>query len=148
MLGASLNLSGLQSVFSDVRKRADNWRKPLTESGPPVVKEFKRRWDSHGPGWAPNTHGSPDLVKSGRLRDSFLVRGAEGNLWRVSNREGTWGSDLTYAQLIHAGGPMLLRNGSTANLPPRPLVAEPSYLLQTDLGHIARAHFTNLAGSK
>lgn len=148
MIGASMDYSALTACFGDIKRRAENWRKPIEQSGPSVLQEFERTFATHGPGWPSNAKGSNALVKTGRLKRSLTQRGAEGNLWQVGAKEGRFGTTVSYASALNAGGAITLPGGAVIVIAARPLVHNPSPGLLKQIGGFCSMHFARLEGTR
>ena len=157
MIGASMDLSKLNKVFGSLKARANDHRDPLREIGLLALKQFDHRFEVSGPGWAPNKAGTKTLVKTGRLRDSFVNPSSPKNLFTVGRMEATFGSKLFYAAILQKGGVLkskapklgafqklagLRRLPATFTvLPARPIVVPPNSDFTQKIGRVEFNHF-------
>lgn len=145
---AGLDLGPLNDIFGQLKRRANDFRKPFQQVGENGRQEFQRRFDQSGPGWAPNKAGTKTLIKTGELMASFVTLGAVGNLCIIGRDEAVFGSNLPKAKILQEGGTETFRSDKgkayTITFPPRPIVVEPSAVFKTQIGQAAASHFDNL----
>jgi phage gpG-like protein len=145
---AGLDLGPLNDVFGQLKRRANDFRKPFQQVGEKGREQFKKRFDQSGPGWAPNKAGTKTLIKTGELLASFVTVGAVGNLSVIGRDEAVFGSNLPKAKILQEGGTETFTSEKgqryTIKFPARPIVVEPSSVFKNQIGQIAGAHFDNL----
>lgn len=145
---AGLDLGPLNDIFGQLKRRANDFRKPFQEVGEKGREEFKRRFDQSGPGWAPNAAKTKTLVKNGELLAAFVTKGAIGNVCVIGRDEAAFGCNLSKAKILQEGGvgTFVSEKGKsyTIKFPARPIVVEPNSVFKGQIGKIGAAHFDNL----
>lgn len=145
---AGLDLGPLNDIFGQLKRRANDFRKPFQQVGENGRQEFKRRFDQSGPGWVPNKAGTKTLIKTGELLAAYVTVGAIGNVCIIGRDEAAFGCNLPKAKILQEGGVETFRTDTgkayTIKFPPRPIVVPPSAVFKSQIGQTAANHFSNL----
>ena len=101
----------LRARLDAMIKTTENLEPTLLRAGLVPLKAAQDRIDAGGPGWAPNSTGTPLLHATGRLLSSLTVGGA-GNTSSVSGATVTVGTNVNYATWLQNGTGIYGASGS------------------------------------
>lgn len=145
---AGLDLGPLNDVFGQLKRRANDFRKPFQQVGEKGREQFQKRFDASGPGWVPNKAGTKTLIKTGELLAAYVTVGAIGNVCTIGRDEAVFGCNLPKAKILQEGGTETFTSEKgqrfTITFPARPIVVEPNSVYKAQIGQIGAAHFDNL----
>lgn len=150
MIATSMDFGPLNRFLGKLEEKTKDFSAPIRAIGERTQEQLRTTFDQEGPGWAPNVRGHhPILVKTGKLRDSFTLQGAKGNVFIVTPHGGEFGSNLPYAHELQDGAPRpkaAKRRGKRRGLqrsgmPGRSILTGAGPVLLGQMGTIMAEHF-------